>query len=173
MRVSVEHRAHGIAQERLLQPAGAKERIDLDRLALDGGSNRRVVHEDDGMPHTQPREGRLELERFVQRLMDEALDSLLAPGRQRVPPESAAEAPHPREADAAHLARIPAQHIHANITQNPAHFILLATFKVMVAEHRDHRYLDEAGDLLGQHTGFLRQTVVRQITTDRDDVRGR
>jgi len=37
MRVSVEHRAHGIAQERLLQPAGAKEGIDLDRLALDGG----------------------------------------------------------------------------------------------------------------------------------------
>jgi hypothetical protein len=43
VRVAMEHHIHGIPAERLLQPAGAEIRIDLEGLTSDRCRNRGVV----------------------------------------------------------------------------------------------------------------------------------
>ena len=66
VRVAVEDRRHRVARERLLEAAAAEERIDLERLALDRLLDRRVVQDRDEPIGAQPRQRRLELQRFVQ-----------------------------------------------------------------------------------------------------------
>ena len=47
MCMAVERHRHGVALERLLEPAATEERVDLERLALDGPANGRVVEDRD------------------------------------------------------------------------------------------------------------------------------
>ena len=105
--MAVEDRIHRVAGERLLQPARAQVRVDLLRLALDRGLDRRVVQQGHPLLGPQPGQRGLELERLVERLLHELLDDLLAPRPQRAPPESSGKPLHPREADALDLAASP------------------------------------------------------------------
>ena len=79
VRVAVEDRGHRVARERLLQPAAAEERINLERLALDRRLDRGVVQDGDEPFGAQPRQRGLELQRLVQALVDELLDDRLRP----------------------------------------------------------------------------------------------
>src|SRR5262249_60420563 len=87
MRVPVKDHAHGIAEERLLEPARAEEREDLRRLALDRVAHGRIVERDHLPGGAKLGQGRPELERPVDGLVDEALHDLLAPALERAPPE--------------------------------------------------------------------------------------
>src|SRR5207253_2981742 len=106
VRMAVKDEGHRISADRLLQAARPEERIDLERLAVDRRLNRRVMQQRDDLLRSQPREGRLELQRFVHRFTHEVLDDPLAPRRERVAAEAAAEAFHAGDADARELARV-------------------------------------------------------------------
>src|SRR5215212_4083798 len=103
MRVAVENGRHAVAVERLFQARRAEERRDLRRLAHHRGVDRRVVQHRDLLRRAQPGQGRLELQRLVDRLPHELFDDVLAPCSQRAASEAAAEALYPGEADAVHL----------------------------------------------------------------------
>ena len=61
----------------------------------------------------QPRERRLELQRFVHRLVHELLDDRLAPRTERVTAEAAAESLDAGDADSLQLARVAVEHVEA------------------------------------------------------------
>src|SRR5262249_51242728 len=102
--------------------------------------------------------------------MDEALDRLFAPRRQGKAAEAATEAADPGEAHAADFACVAVQHGDAGVTHNLRDLLLLAAFKVVIAQHSDQWNLDSAHDLAGEHARLLRQTVIRQVAADCYDV---
>src|SRR5713226_5237247 len=98
--MAVKDCAHAIAIDRFLEPRRAEKGDDLRRFALDRCLDRRVVQDGDLLRRAQPRQRGLELQRFLDRLMHEFLDDLLAPRAKRAPPEAAPEALHTGESDA-------------------------------------------------------------------------
>ena len=118
VRVAVEDGRRRVAIERLLQPAASEEREDLRRLALDGGADRRVVEDGDLLRGPQPRQGRLQLQRLVDGLLDELLDRGLAPGPERPAAEAAGEPLDPGESDAADLAGVPVEQDDAGLLED-------------------------------------------------------
>ena len=117
--VAVEDGRRRVAVERLLQPAGAEEREDLRRLALDGGRGSARSGGRRPLRGPQPRQGRLQLQRLVDGLLDEVLDRRLAPGLERPAAEAAAEALDPREADAVDLAGVAVEQDDAGLREDP------------------------------------------------------
>src|SRR5205814_7416841 len=115
MRMAVKDHRDGIAADRLLEAARAEERMNLERLAFDGLKDGRVVQQRDEMLAAQARERGLELQGLINRFTNELLDDRLAPGRQRVAAEAAAEPLDARDADALQLACVAVEHVHAGI----------------------------------------------------------
>src|SRR5690349_11333744 len=103
MGVAVERGDHLKAIQRLLEPARSKEGIDLERLALDGAGDRRIVEQRDALMRAQPRQRGFELERLLHGFAHELLDQRLAPRLEDAAAEAAGEAFDPGEADAADL----------------------------------------------------------------------
>ena len=86
MRVAVKHCGHRISAEWFFESAAPKERENLRRLAFDGRLYRRVMEDGDAVLVPQARKGRFELQRLVDRFVDELLDDVLAPGPERAAP---------------------------------------------------------------------------------------
>src|ERR1700687_4578151 len=91
MRVTVEDCRYRKTIEWLFKPATAEERINLQRLTSHSFLDGSVVQQHDAFVRSQARQRRLELERLVERLAHEALDSLLTPRGQHALPEAAAK----------------------------------------------------------------------------------
>ena len=83
----------------------------------------------------QPRERRLELQRFVHRFAHELLDDRLAPRPERALAEAAAESLDARDPDAAHLARVPVEHGQAAVGENLTHLVGFTRLDIVVAQH--------------------------------------
>ena len=91
MRVPVKDGAHAIAVDRFFEAARSEIGEDLRRLAFHRRANRCVVEQRDALLRAQACERRLELQRFVNRFLDERLDGLLAPRAERAAAEAAGE----------------------------------------------------------------------------------
>ena len=161
--------AHRVPVERLFQPARSEERHDLQRLALAGRLDRRVVHQGDLVLHPQPRHRALQLQRLVDRLVDERLDRVLAPRAERPRPKASAEPLDPGEADPLDLDGVAVQHLDAALAEDPGHLVLLAGLEVVIAEDRHDRHAD-AAQLADQDVGLLGQAVVAQVAAEDQDV---
>ena len=83
----------------------------------------------------QPRERRFQLQRLVDRLLDELLDRRLAPGSERAPAEAAGEPLDAGEADPVHLDGVAVEHLMPASTRICADLVLLARLVVVVAQH--------------------------------------
>src|SRR3954466_12147446 len=118
VRVAVEDHGDRIAADRLLEAARSEERVNLERLTVDRRLDRRIVEQRDDLFGPQPRQRRLELEGLVDRFVHELLDDGLAPRRERVPSEAAAEALDAGDPDAGELARVAVEDDHAGVAQN-------------------------------------------------------
>src|SRR3954462_11043854 len=103
MRVSVYGQRHGEAIDRIFEAARSDKGIDLERFTLDRLLDRRLVQQRDPRVGTQAHEGRFELQRLVQRFVDELLDDGLAPRAKGPGTEAASEPLHPRNADTREL----------------------------------------------------------------------
>ena len=171
MRVAVEHGAHRVAVQRVLESAGAEERIDLRRLAGDRAEDGRIVQHRHTVLRAQARERGFELERLVDRLVHEVLDAVLAPRRERARSEAAREALHAREADARHFLRVAVEQDHPDVDENLLHLVRITRFEVVVAEHghhRDpHRLLERGRD----DARLFRQPVVGDVAAENEHVR--
>src|SRR5262245_33333800 len=110
MRVAVEDGGDRIAVQGLFEPARPEEREDLGRLALHRRLDGSVMQYGDALRRAQARQRRLQLQRFVQRLLDEALDGLLTPEPECAPAEAAREAFDANKADAMDLIRVAVEH---------------------------------------------------------------
>ena len=170
MRVAMEHRVDAISVDGLLEPARAEIRKDFRRLAFDGGANRRVVQHGDAACRAQARQRGLELQRLVDRFLDEALDRPLAPGPERAAAEAAAEPFDAREPDAVDLGGFAVEDRHAGIGQNLADLVLVAAFIVVVAEHGDDGNVDRRRQLAGEDARLFRKSVVGKIPAQDQDV---
>src|SRR6058998_1109901 len=133
--MAMERSHHLESVERVLEPAGSQERVDLLRLTLDGFGDRRVMEQRDPRTAHEPRQRRLELQRFADRLVDEGLDDLLAPGLEHALAEPARESLDPREADAAHFGDVAVQHLDSRVLDQPSDLVLGAGVVVVVPEH--------------------------------------
>src|SRR3990172_8520427 len=141
MGVAVEGDGDRVPQQRLLEAAGSEERKYFRRLPLDSLPDRGVVQDGHALAARELREGRLELERFLDRLPHESLDDLLAPGLERPRPEASAHALDAGEADARDLALVPIDQLHPGIAEDALDLVGLVRFVVVIAEHRDNGYL--------------------------------
>ena len=170
MGVTVKDRADREAGERILEPAAAEERKDLERLAFDGGLDRRVVEQRDDVLVAQARERGLELQRFVDRFVHELLDDLFAPRTERPAPEAAGEALDAGEADPEDLGGVAVEHDDAGVLEDPGDLALLARFEVVVAEDGDDRNLDGGKQLLDEAARLFDQAVVGQVAAEDENV---
>ena len=125
----------------------------------------------DDLCRAQPRQRRFELERLVDRFVHELLDDRLAPRREGVAPEPAAETLGAGDADAGELAGIAVEDDHPGVAQDLRDLSRLARFEIVVAEHRGGGDA-ERGQLLGQHRRFLGQPVIGEVAAEQCDVRG-
>src|SRR5262252_738116 len=89
------------------------------------------------MIRRQARERGLELERFLNRLVDEVLYDFLTPGPERSAAESPAEPSDPSEANAAKLPRVAVEHVDADVVEDFGDIRFLPRFEVVIPEHRD------------------------------------
>jgi hypothetical protein len=167
--VAMKDRVHGIPGQRLLQPARAEVRVDLERLTLDRPLDGRVVHQHHPPLRPDPRQRGFEFECLVQRLPHERLDRRLAPRTEGAPPEPPAEPFSAAESDPLDLTGGPIQDLHARVAQNARDLRRLVRLVVVVAEDRDDRDF-EARKLPGQVARFGRLAVVGQIAAERQHV---
>src|SRR5262245_417067 len=123
MRVAVEDGGDRIPAERLFEPAGAEEWIDLERLAFDRRRDRRIVQDREARRCRHARERGLELQRLGNRLLDELFDHRLAPRAERASTESTTEPFNAGDADAAHFTGVAVEHGHAGVTKDRGHLI--------------------------------------------------
>jgi hypothetical protein len=170
MGVAVEHDARGVAIQRLLETTGAEERIDLERLPVDGVADGRVVEEHDAPRRPQPGQRGLELQGLVDGRAHERLDRLLAPRLQRELAEAAGEAFRAGEADARDLDGRPVEDGHVGLSENLRHVGGGIRLEVVVAQHRDLRHLD-GPKLLGQDPRLVGETAIGEIAAQREHVR--
>src|SRR5688572_4577483 len=133
MRMPVQDGRHAVTPEWLFQPAASEVRIDFARLTFHGSLYRRVVKDHDLLVGPQAGQRRFELQRLVDRFVDELLDDGLAPWSQRAAPESAGKALHPGEPHPLHLTGIAIEHAYAVIDKNLMNFALAARLEVVVA----------------------------------------
>jgi len=171
MRVAVHDGADRKAGERFLEPAAPEERIDLARLAFDRALDRGVVQHRDEVLVAQPRQRRLELQRFVERFVHELLDDLLPPRAERAASEAAAEPLDAGEADAVNLGRLAVEHCHARVLEDGGDLDLLPRLDVMVAEHADHRNAHRT-ELPGEAPRLFGKPVIGQVARQDEDVGG-
>src|SRR6185369_15667667 len=94
MRMAVDDKGDAIRVDRLLEPAGSEERVNLQRLALDGALDGRIVKQRDGRQRLDSRQRRLELERLVDGFADEVLDAVFPPRAESALAEAAAKPFH-------------------------------------------------------------------------------
>src|SRR5688500_4679462 len=130
----MEHGAHTVPVNRLLEPARSEIRKDFRRLAFDRRANRGIVQKRHAAGGAKARECRLELQRFVDRFLDKRLDRLFAPGPERSAPEAAAKPLHAGEADAMDFSRLTIEDRHPGVRENLPDFILVAAFVVVIAK---------------------------------------
>src|SRR5690242_3811925 len=117
------------------------------------------MQDGDAMLRSEPREGRLELERFVHCLVHELLDDRLAPRAEGAAAEASAEAPHAREADTMRLEGVAVEHAYASVGEDRRQLVLLIGFVVVVSEHRDDRDLHRRREIAREYFGFFRKAV--------------
>ena len=172
MGVPVQYEGNGIPIDRLLEPAGSKERIDLERLADDRLLHRRIVKKGDELRHADARERRLELQRLVDRLVHELFERRLAPGFERTRPEPAAEAFDARDADAEQFARVAVEHGDTGLGQDLADLRGFPRLEVVISQHGHYRDAHGA-QLAHEHLRFFGQSVIGEITRDEQQIRRR
>src|SRR2546422_8183414 len=171
MGVPVEDGGHGIAGERLYEPTRAEKRKDLAWLTLHRLLDRRVVKDGDALGRPQLRERRLELEGFVDGLAHESLDDILAPGLERALTEASAQTLGAGKAHAVDLASLAVQQVDSGVDEQTLDLVRLVRFVVVVAEHGDDRHGLERRQLLDEHSRFLGESIVGQITAKDEHVR--
>src|SRR5262245_17860906 len=118
MSVAMKDDAHRIPAQRLLESARSQKGHDLERLTLHGGPHRGVVEEGDPFLRAQAGQRRLELQRFVNGLVDEAFDDVLTPWTERVHAEAPGKALDPDEAHALDLPGIAVQQVDPDLAQD-------------------------------------------------------
>src|SRR6266542_1260787 len=170
MRVTMKHSADAVAVDRFFQPCGPEEIDDFGWLALDGRLNRRVVQHRDFLRHSQARERRFELQSFLDRLVNESFDDVLAPGAKGSPSESAAEAFDARKSDAANLGHASVEHRYACIGEDFRDLALLACLEIVVAEDAESRNAEERCDVLGHNFRLVEISVVGQIAAEQKHI---
>src|SRR6266511_3357496 len=119
-------------------------------------------------PH--PRDGPLELQCFVDRLVDKPLDALLPPRLQGALPESPGKALHTSKADAPNLTAIAIEHLNAGLGEDTLHLLGLSRLIVVVPQHRNDWNLQGRYDLLRQNLRLLREAVIGEIAAQQEDV---
>ena len=118
---------------------------------------------------SQTRERRLELERFLDRLVHEVLDDLLAPRPERAAAESAAEAANAGEADAAKLPRVAVEHVDADVGEDPRDLAFLSGLEVVIPEHGDDGDFRRR-EILREDARLFGQAVVGEIAAQHQHV---
>src|SRR4029077_21162542 len=104
--------------------------------------------------------GRLELERLVDRLLDEELDRLLTPRPQRTAPETTGKPLDPGKPHAPYLRHFAIEHGDAGVRQDAPDFVLLAALVVVVAQHGYDRNLHGRGQFAREYPRLIRKAVV-------------
>ena len=122
------------------------------------------MHEHDAVIGLESRQRRLELQRFLYRLVHEVLDDLFAPRTERATPKATAESANSGEPDAAKFPRVSVQHVDADVSQDLTDVTLLTRLEVVIPQHADHRDLDRR-QVLRQHTRLFRQPIVSEVAT--------
>src|SRR5919108_5300222 len=118
----------------------------------------------------QSRNGALELQRFIDRLVDEPFDALLPSRLQGTLPESPGKALHTSKADPPNLTAIAIEHLNAGLGENTLHLLRLSRLIVVVAQHRNDWDLQGGHDLLRQNLCLLRQAIIGEIAAQQKDV---
>jgi signal transduction histidine kinase len=169
MRVAVDHESHRVAADWLLESARSQKWIYLERLALDGALNRRVVQQRHEVRRPEPRKRRLELQRLVHRLAHKLLDDRFAPRSKRSLTEPAAKAFRTRDADALQLAGVAVEHGDTRVRENLPDLPVFPRFDVVVAEDRGH-WNPQRAQLARENLRFVRQAVVGEVASHQQHV---
>jgi hypothetical protein len=128
------------------------------------------VHEHDAAGRADLRQCGLQLERLVQRLLDEQLDRFFPPRAEGPPAEPAGEPLHTREPDPAYLVGAPVEHVHARVAQDPAQLGDLPRLVVVVSEHGDRGHGGPA-EHPREPPGLLGIAGIGQVAAEREHVR--
>ena len=97
------------------------------------------MQDGDLLRSAQPGQRCLQLQRFLDGLVDELLENFFSPRSERPSTEAAAESFCAGEADTVNLVGIAIEHRHAGIGHEFRDFVLLAGLIVMIAQHGDGR----------------------------------
>ena len=167
----MHHGGHAVAAERLLEAAAAKIRINLAGLAFHGAFDGRVVQQHHFSLRAQPRQRRLELQRFVHRFVHEHLGHLFAPGSEHTAAKTACKPFHAGETDAVHFARVAVEHLDAGVDQNLPDFLLGARFEIVVAEDGHDGNPRGRGQVFDEGARLLGMPVIGEIAGDDERLR--
>ena len=118
----------------------------------------------------KPREGRLEFERFVHRLVHELLDDRLAPRPERAAAEAAGETFDAREPDALYFTGVAVEHADSVIDENLLDLAFGAGLEIVIPEDGHDRNPDRDRQVLHEITGFVGGAVVGDIASQHEDV---
>lgn len=157
--------------KRFLQPTAAKIGEDFERLPFDSRPDGRIVEQRDAVAGAQPLEGGFKLQRFVNCLTDVRLHRRFTERAERAAAEASAKALHPNDSDAPNLHGVTVQNDNANIMQDLADFNGVASFVVVVSQHRDGWNLVRGtGKLLRQNLCLRREAVVGQVAAEAEKI---
>ena len=164
--VAVDDGRHRIAVQRLLQAAAAQEREDLDRLALDGRADRRVVEHGDPLSVRS----RARADSSFSASSTASWTNCLTAGSPQAP---SVPRPKPPAKPLAPAKPMPcSSHDSPSSTTTPASIedlpdlVLLARLVVVVAQHGDVGILSCGRQLLDEHLRLLGQAVVGQVAAE-------
>lgn len=125
---------------------------------------------DESLVLTKPCERRLELQCFVDRLADEVLDDVLAPGPKGATAKTTRETLDAGKAHAMDFGAVAIEHRHTGVDQNLADLDLLAGFEIMVAKNAHYRDLHPRSDLARERPRLVCESVIGQIPAEDKDV---
>jgi hypothetical protein len=171
VRMPMEHHVDRMTVQRLFQPAGAKVRVDLQRLALHRPLDWRIMKHCNALGRSQPGQGPLELVRLINRLLYEALDGRLAPRTQGRAPEPAQEALGAGNTGALLLVSLTIQHLDPGLCQDFADLDMLPGLEIVVAQHRDNGNFDGVSQLGDENVRLFGQAIVSEIAAQQEKIR--
>src|SRR5262245_51533481 len=121
------------------------------------------------MLRSQARQRRFELQRLVDRSMDELLDDRLAPRAERALAESSAETLDAGNTNPADFHGVAVEDDHAGVDENLPHLILFPGFEIVIPKDGCNGNTNGC-DLARENSSFVRQSVVGEIASEQQHV---
>src|SRR5579872_6162465 len=137
MSMAVHSQNRLVAINHFGEPSAPEVGIDLFRLALYRFHDRRVVSDYDALFGAQHRQGAFELERLVNRGLDDCLDLGFTEGGKHASSETSDEAFCPGESHTIAFISAAIEYLHTLVSHHFCEFYLLAAFEVVIAKHGD------------------------------------